>query len=212
MAEHRCDHCGKTFNSATALTQHQRDTNHHPKKAQGKTRAKNKAKPPKRTRAKTGKAPSTSWFIAGGVGLALVLIAVGAFVGLKQNPTNQISALAGEAVPILGANHVPEGTRITYNSNPPTSGAHWPQPAQWDVYSFPLPDEQLVHNLEHGGIWISYKDIDRETKSKLEAIARKYPQGVILTPRPENDRNIALASWGRLDKFDSFDEERIERF
>jgi len=121
-------------------------------------------------------------------------------------------SLAGQEIPVLGRTHVSRGTTVKYHSNPPTSGDHWPEPAPWGIYRAPLPDEQLVHNLEHGGIWISYKEIDDETRLRLERIAQKYPEAVILTPRPQNDRRMALASWGRLDKLDAFDEARIERF
>lgn len=98
-----------------------------------------------------------------------------------------------------------------YNSNPPTSGPHYVQPAEWGIYESPLPDEQLVHNLEHGGIWISYKDIDTDTKAKLESIA-KANGGVILTPRSTNDQKIAIASWRHLETMDSYDETKILDF
>lgn len=123
------------------------------------------------------------------------------------------SPLIGQEVPIEGRTHVPEGTKVEYkNSNPPTSGNHWSQPAEWGFYNEPLPDEILVHNLEHGGIWVSHKNVDDETKSKLKALAEKYPQAVIITPRPENDAKISVASWGRLLKMEKFDEEIVERF
>lgn len=104
----------------------------------------------------------------------------------------------------MGAEHVPEGTDVTYNSDPPTSGPHWPEPAPWGFHTSPVPDEQVVHNLEHGGIWISYRDVDEDTLGKLEAMARRYPGAVIVTPRPESEAKIALASWGRLQALDSF--------
>ncbi|MBP9802756.1 MAG: DUF3105 domain-containing protein [Candidatus Pacebacteria bacterium] len=99
-----------------------------------------------------------------------------------------------------------------YNSNPPTSGAHWADQADWGVYDQPLIDEQAVHNLEHGGIWISYKDIDEETKTNLIKIAKANSQSVILSPREGNDTSIVLASWTRLEKMDSYDAAKIIDF
>ena len=99
-----------------------------------------------------------------------------------------------------------------YNSNPPTSGWHWAQPASWGVYSRSLVDEQAVHNLEHGGIWISYKDIDEETKANLEKITKANSRSVIMSPRDTNDSKIILASWTRLEKLDSYDEVKILEF
>jgi len=56
-----------------------------------------------------------------------------------------------------GQEHINPGqTHIAYNSNPPTSGPHYPNPANCGIYDQSLPDEELVHNLEHGGIVIEY--------------------------------------------------------
>lgn len=99
-----------------------------------------------------------------------------------------------------------------YNSNPPTSGAHWANQASWGVYDKPLVDEQAVHNLEHGGIWISYKNIDEETLASLVKIAKANSGSVILSPREGNDASIVLASWTRLEKMDSYDAEKIIDF
>lgn len=148
--------------------------------------------------------------------LSVIIIAFVLLVsGTPANQTNSVKNLGpqGEEVPILGRDHVPEGTKVkNYNSNPPTSGSHWPTPAPWGFYSEPVPDEVVVHNLEHGGIWISYKSVDDATIAKLKAIAEKYSQAVIVTPREENDTAIALASWGRLEKLAAFDAGRIEQF
>lgn len=147
--------------------------------------------------------------------IVIAVIWVASNNSANQSPTTQSENLnpQGEEISVLGKDHVPEGTKVTtYNSNPPTSGDHWPQPAEWGIYLSPLPDEQLVHNLEHGGIWVSYKDLDNDAITKLGALAKKYPQAVIITPRAQNESKIALASWGKLDTFDILDIERMEKF
>lgn len=71
-------------------------------------------------------------------------IAVIAFIfafGWKQTDrSSQIpTASLGETIQILGRDHVPKGTKISsYDSDPPTSGDHWPQPAEWGIYLSPL--------------------------------------------------------------------------
>ena len=70
----------------------------------------------------------------------------------------------------------------------------------------------MIHNLEHGGIWISYKDIDQDTKLKLESLARQNFGSVVMTPRAKNDTKITFASWGRMQKFESFNEEAMSLF
>lgn len=106
---------------------------------------------------------------------------------------------------IVGREHVAEGTKVeTYNSNPPTSGPHYGTPARIGFYSRELPDERLVHNLEHGDVWISYQpDVPEAIREKLRAFL-KDPK-VIITMRAKNDRDIALVAWGRADTFDLTD-------
>ena len=136
------------------------------------------------------------------VAAILILAAAGYFV------FNYFSKLAsipeiGESYPIEGAAHVAEGTKVEYHTNPPSSGAHNANPARWGAYDKELSDGNLVHNLEHGGVWISYKpSIPDATKEKLRAIAKGYRSKVIFAPRAANDKDIAMASWGRVYKFD----------
>src|ERR1700733_10453690 len=97
--------------------------------------------------------------------LFIYIIVVGVVVGLgfwlftASNKPKTPGEQPGQTFENQGQTHITEGStdHPTYNSNPPTSGWHWPSPAAWGVYPNGQPDERLVHNLEHGGIWISYK-------------------------------------------------------
>ena len=143
--------------------------------------------------------------------LALIVAVIyGLVVWSKQAAKNK----PGEAIPELGREHIDVGSpRPEYNSNPPTSGQHYGVPANWGIYGEELPDEQLIHNLEHGGIWISYRDKDnQELMDQLKGIADDFSLKVILTPRAANDALIAVAAWGRLMKLESFDEGQIRDF
>lgn len=124
--------------------------------------------------------------------------------------------LPGIAYPNQGQEHIKPGQEhVAYNSNPPTSGPHFEQPAKWGIYKEELPDETLIHNLEHGGIWISYKPgIAEDLRKKLEHFYEKWGAKIIVTPRAKNDTDVVLAAWTRLDTFSAADysENRVERF
>jgi len=77
-----------------------------------------------------------------------------------------------EEIPIEGRDHVSAGTSVEYQTNPPTSGDHLAQAENWGVYDKEIDDKAGVHSMEHGGIWISYKDIDDESKKVLEEIGK----------------------------------------
>ena len=114
-----------------------------------------------------------------------------------------------------GQTHVSQGTRVTYQSNPPTSGNHWATPLRDGIYDEEKPDEAIVHSMEHGRVWISYKpSISNEIKDELVNLL-KNRSTIILTPRAANDNDIALAAWERLDTFDvedTLDTQRILDF
>ncbi|HSX18947.1 MAG TPA: DUF3105 domain-containing protein [Candidatus Saccharimonadales bacterium] len=127
---------------------------------------------------------------------------------------------------IVGRNHVNPGTVVTtYNSNPPTSGPHWPAPAKNGIYDATQPDEQFVHNLEHGYIWISYRvakpaegtseavlGLSSDDITKLKELVKSDDWKIVMEPRDKNDSQIALAAWGRVLKMDSLDLDKASAF
>ena len=118
----------------------------------------------------------------------------------------------GQAVEILESNHIPATAPTPeYNSNPPTSGPH-SSPVKNSFYSGGVKEAGAVHNLEHGMIWITYKNVDGDTVRRLRKIAQRFAGSVFLSLRSANDSPIALVSWGRIMKMDSYDEQRILDF
>ena len=133
---------------------------------------------------------------------SIVLVVVVGWFGIQVLTPESLGEDYSRAMPNEGATHVEEGTRVEYQSNPPTSGNHWPTPLRSGAYDTEKPDEGAVHGLEHGRIWITYKpDIGEEAISALLG-AMKGQFGVIINPRAANDTDIALAAWMRLDTFD----------
>lgn len=148
--------------------------------------------------------------------VAAVLILIGASVWVVARLGRKETIHGpGQFIPDQGAAHVALDTKFGYNSNPPTSGPHFATPAEWGVYKEEIHDQVLIHNLEHGGIWVAYKPgINPEVASKLEVIAKEFGRKVIMAPRAANDSDIALAAWNHLDKFSvaEFSEERVRKF
>jgi hypothetical protein len=133
----------------------------------------------------------------------------------------------------LGRQHVSqeEVAKTTYSSNPPTSGPHMETWVKAGIYKEPQKEGELIHSLEHGYININYNcnagaevkeasasalnDTDdcKNLVKKLEDVANaKKVWKLLLVPRPQLDTKIAVAAWGRIDKFNEFDAERIGTF
>jgi uncharacterized protein DUF3105 len=118
----------------------------------------------------------------------------------------------GQAVPIMGNDHIADTAPTPeYNSNPPTSGSH-SSPVNGGAYSIEVPERNALHNLEHGFVWITYKNVDDQTVADLTRIGQQFPGTVVVSPREANDAPIALVSWGRIEKMETFDEAAIIDF
>ena len=115
---------------------------------------------------------------------------------------------------IVGRQHIAQGTSGSgYNSNPPSSGPHWANPAKNGIHDQVLPDEQLIHDLEHGYVWIAYRpEASDEVKNKLREIVRGDDWKVVLAPRDKNEAMVALVAWGRVLSMDQFDEGKVKDF
>ena len=153
------------------------------------------------------------WIRAAGI-TAIIMAIVGGIVLLSVRKP-QATTLPGKEYPIVGREHIEENSPrpTNYNSNPPSSGSHFGTPANWGIYTSALPDQRVIHNMEHGGIWISYKNAaDKELTQKLTSLVQRYSSKVVLTPRTENPTPIALASWGWVQLLDKYNEKIIVDF
>jgi hypothetical protein len=109
----------------------------------------------------------------------------------------------------LGAHH-DVGTPLTWSSNPPTSGPHWPVWAAWDRAYTTLARAHWVHNLEHGGVVLGYR-CDAgcpEIIDQLVAVVGSLPNDpscvaplrhrvqVIADPELPTDGTVSAVAWG----------------
>jgi hypothetical protein len=86
--------------------------------------------------------------------------------------------------------------RSQYNTWPPSNGLHNPSPVPFDVYSEPVEQYRMVHNLEHGGVVIQYgRDVPQSQVDEMVAWYRDDPNGIVIAPLPELGDEIALAAW-----------------
>ncbi len=89
-----------------------------------------------------------------------------------------------------------QGTSKKWITSPPTSGPHYQVPAIWGSYTDPLFPAQVVHNLEHGGIFIQYGSaVPQSTIEQLQGFYDKHQNGTLLAPLPSLGAKIALGVW-----------------
>ena len=100
---------------------------------------------------------------------------------------------------------------------PPTSGRHWDRWASCGFYTEPVPDERIVHNMEHGNIIVSYNLTDPAEidalKAAYEAIDLTAAWGVARPYDGIAEGAVALTTWSVVDgPMVGVDKDRIEQF
>jgi Protein of unknown function (DUF3105) len=155
----------------------------------------------------------------GGVGLVAVIAIVGiaALLGVgggDPDPAEVRQELVAAGCTMRTVDALPgdhtladDETSDTWNTDPPTSGPHFGFDANqnlgtviWGAYDEPVQLARLVHNLEHGGIYILYGDKVRDPViAQLRAFYDDHENGTVLAPLPKLGNQIALGAWNLYD-------------
>jgi hypothetical protein len=151
----------------------------------------------------------------------VVLVAIGV-IGYAVSHSSHKSAASGVAAAnkIPGIQHYTGLTRnhvtttVNYPQSPPVGGNHSPVWADCTgtVYPNPIANENAVHTLEHGSVWITYKP--GLSASQLDVLSKLVAgnQYTLLSPYPGLKTNISLQAWGYQLFLDSATDPRINQF
>lgn len=95
---------------------------------------------------------------------------------------------------VVHVDALPDG--FEYNSVPASQGPHDPEWLRWGVYDRPVPELNVVHNLEHGGLTIQYgRDVSENDVAELLAWFEEDSDAIIIAPHDGLGGEIALAAW-----------------
>ncbi len=90
----------------------------------------------------------------------------------------------------------PDGTSDKWNTDPPTSGPHYGETLIYGAYTDPPQIGRVLHNLEHGAVYILYGDeVPESTVAELQGFYDEHKNGTILAPYPKLGDKIALGAW-----------------
>jgi hypothetical protein len=112
--------------------------------------------------------------------------------------------------PLQDGIHVPVGTHIDWDSNPPCSGQHYPIWANFKEYDHPVDLGYIVHDMEHGAVVLFYNCAPGPDCDAIVAGLRKVRDAipndplcdpsirarVVIVPDPMLDVPVAAATWG----------------
>lgn len=108
-----------------------------------------------------------------------------------------------------GGGHV-EG-EVDYAETPPAGGDHNAVWLNCGVYGQPVPNENAVHSLEHGAVWVTVDpDLPADELGKLTAeLPTSY---VVLSPYDGLPSPIVLSAWNAQLQVDDAADPRIAQF
>ena len=115
-----------------------------------------------------------------------------------------------------GRTHIAnDRTGSGYTSNPPTSGSHFTNTAGTGVSAAEVPNERLIHNLEHGGVVIHHNRLaDDQLAALTEKVRDLDDAKLLLVPNSAlpATTNVALTAWGRLQTCERYDADVLDGF
>jgi hypothetical protein len=144
------------------------------------------------------------WVIAGVIVLALAGYGI-ALVLASQANISGIQTYSG-----LTAQHTT--APVQYAQNPPVGGDHNPVWLNCGIYDQPVPNENAVHSLEHGAVWITYQpNLPSAAVEQLRQLVRGR-QFVILSPYENLPAPVVASAWGVQLLLTGADDARLPRF
>ncbi|HEV7453057.1 MAG TPA: DUF3105 domain-containing protein [Pseudonocardiaceae bacterium] len=133
----------------------------------------------------------------------------------NKDPSAQIEGVVTQNYGDDSRGHIGPDKRVAYDHSPPFGGPH---DATWAacngvVYKTAVRNENMVHALEHGAVWVAYNP-DKITGAALQSLQDRVQGGnyIMLSPYPGLDSPISLQSWGHQLKLTDPADKRIDQF
>ncbi|WP_225753044.1 DUF3105 domain-containing protein [Actinotalea sp. Marseille-Q4924] len=125
-----------------------------------------------------------------------------------------------ELVDVPSAGHVegevPEEQQALVETDegvlPPVGGDHSPVVQNCGFYDVPVADENAVHSLEHGAVWLAYRpDLDESQVGTLRELAAANPY-LLVSPYEGLAAPVVATAWGVQLEVESVEDERVAPF
>jgi Protein of unknown function (DUF3105) len=101
---------------------------------------------------------------------------------------------------------------VDYDQSPPVGGPHNPVWQNCGFYAEPVRDENAVHSLEHGAVWITYSpNLPQDQVQRLREIAQSNNY-VLVSPYSGLQSPVVASAWGKQLTLESADDPNLERF
>lgn len=97
-------------------------------------------------------------------------------------------------------------------SRPPMGGPHDPVWQDCGFYDAPVRNENVVHSLEHGAVWVTYSEtLADDDVAALRSLAGEHSY-LLVSPYPGLSGPLVATAWGVQLELDGVDDDRLEVF
>ena len=101
----------------------------------------------------------------------------------------------------------------SYNQSPAMGGPHSAAWLKCEVYDRELPEENAVHSMEHGGVWITYlPDLPAAQVTELTGKTILNKEFVMVSPYAGQSSPVVVTTWGLQLAVDSASDPRLDAF
>jgi Protein of unknown function (DUF3105) len=144
------------------------------------------------------------WLVGGGAVITLILVI------LVLNPPKPGDIAGVVTYGNLARDH--SSAPVTYPQTPPVGGVHNPVWQNCGIYDQPVHNENAVHSLEHGSVWITYQpDLPADAVEHLRSLVRGHDH-LLLSPYPGLPRPVVASAWGLQLQLDDANDSRLPLF
>ncbi len=144
--------------------------------------------------------------VIGGIGFWI-------FSSVRDQQLNQVPDGTQEFA-YAGGDHIQpdEPQTVQYAESPPVGGKH---DAAWQncgYYDAPIRNENVVHSLEHGAVWITYRpDLPQNQIDELRRLANDQTY-ILVSPFENLQAPVVASSWNHQIALEGADDDRLDQF
>ena len=146
--------------------------------------------------------------IATGAAVVVIAVVVTLLLVNRKPPTvgfDKVTSFSG-----LSRNHTQSA--VHYPQTPPVGGDHNPVWQNCGFYPQPIHNENAVHSMEHGTVWITYQpNLPKDQVDQLASIARSG-SFVLVSPYPGLPAPVVASAWGKQEWLHSASDPKLAQF
>lgn len=111
-----------------------------------------------------------------------------------------------------GINEHVEGD-VRYRQTPPVVGPHSAKVLPCDAFEQPVPEEVMVHTLEHGAVGVLFApDVAQEEQAAIQEYVEASDAKVFSAPFDDLPAPVMVVSWRRMMRLESFDAGVVDEY